>query len=237
MQKVLVLSANPQATDKLRLDQEFREIDEGLKRARYRDQFDLTSKWAVRERDFYRYMLEIQPQIVHFTGHGAAEEGIVLEDEAGKPFFLPTEQLAGLFKLFASKGVECVVLNSCFSQVQAKAINEHIPYVIGMNRAIGDRAAIKFAVAFYDALGAGEEVKFAFDLGCIQLIGLKEHETPVLLEKPGTAPTLKPDLKPEQAAAPNASSSAQSNVNANLNFRDNEGQIVIGNHNAVNHQS
>jgi hypothetical protein len=49
-----------------------------------------------------------------------------------------------------------------------------------MNRAIGDKAAINFAVAFYDALAAGENVEFAFELGCSQLVGLKENQTPVL---------------------------------------------------------
>jgi hypothetical protein len=40
-----------------------------------------------------------------------------------------------------------VVLNGCYFEAQAKAIGQHIPYVIGMNQAIGDRAAIAFAVA------------------------------------------------------------------------------------------
>jgi hypothetical protein len=35
------------------------------------------------------------------------------------------------------------------SQVQAEAIAQYIPYVIGMNQAIGDKAAIEFAVGFY----------------------------------------------------------------------------------------
>lgn len=52
-----------------------------------------------------------------------------------------------------------------------------------MNRAIGDKAAINFAVAFYDALAAGEDVEFAFELGRSQLVGLKESQTPVLKVK------------------------------------------------------
>ena len=63
-----------------------------------------------------------------------------------------------MFKLFARKGVECVVLNACYSEVQAEAIHQHINHVIGMNRAIGDKAAINFTVAFYDGLAAGEDV-------------------------------------------------------------------------------
>jgi hypothetical protein len=49
----------------------------------------------------------------------------------------------------------------------------------GMSQTIGDSSAIAFAVAFYDALGAGEKVEFAFDLACSQLVD-KEFQTPVL---------------------------------------------------------
>lgn len=180
MKKILILAANPSNTDPLRLDKEVREIDEGLQRARHHEQFELISKWAVRSRDFYRYMLDIQPQIVHFSGHGGGEHGLVLQDDTGKADFLLTAQLAAMFKLFAGKGLECVMLNACYSEVQAKAISQYVDYVVGMNKAIGDRAAISFAVGFYDALGAGETVKFAYDLACSQIIGLREHETPVL---------------------------------------------------------
>lgn len=174
---ILVLAANPASTSRLRLDEEVREIDYVLK---HREQFRLVQKWAVRSRDFYRAILEYQPQIVHFFGHGTGVDGIVLEDETGQPAPLEKEALSRLFKLFAVKGVECVVLNACYSEEQAQAISQYIKYVIGMNQAIGDKAAIAFAVAFYDALGAGEEVQFAYNLGCAVLVGLKQDQTSVL---------------------------------------------------------
>jgi hypothetical protein len=177
---ILILAANPKTTSRLRLDEEIREIDNGLRVAKKREQFRLVQKWAVRQRDFYRAILECQPQIVHFCGHGTGNDGIVLEDENGQQAPLETEALSRLFKLFAVKGVECVVLNTCYSEKQAEAISQYIKYVIGMNKAIGDKAAIDFALAFYDALGAGEDVQFAYDLGCSQLVGLKEDNTPVL---------------------------------------------------------
>ena len=174
---ILILAANPKTTSRLRLDEEIREIDEGLKNS---NQFKLVQKWAVRQRDFYRAILEYKPQIIHFCGHSTGDDGIVLEDEIGQSVSMGTETLSRLFKLFAVKGVECVVLNACYSQVQAKAISQYIKYVIGMNKAIGDKAAINFAVAFYDALVAGENVQFAYDLGCSQLVELNEDSTPVL---------------------------------------------------------
>ena len=184
IRKILVLAANPKGSSELRLGEEVREIDEGLKRSRHREQFELTSKWALRIRDFYRYMLDIQPQIAHFSGHGTGEDGVALEDEIGQVTLLQANALAGMFKLFASKGLECVLLNACHSEVQAKLISQYIPYVIGMNKAIGDKSAIAFSVAFYDALGAGEGYDFAFELGRSQLVGLKESETPVFLYNP-----------------------------------------------------
>lgn len=181
---ILLLAANPKGTTPLRLDEEVREIGEGLLRSRQREEFQLVQRWAVRPRDVQRAMLDKKPQIVHFSGHGAGEEGLVFEDEVGQPKLVPGSALADLFRIFAQRGVECVVLNGCYSQVQAEAIVQHIPYVVGMKRAIGDTAAIAFAVGFYDALGAGETIEFAYELGCnaIQMQGITEHLTPVLFK-------------------------------------------------------
>ena len=44
--------------------------------------------------------------------------------------------------------------------------------------------AIAFAVVFYNALGAGEIVEFAFNLGRIELIRLKEDQILVLKTAP-----------------------------------------------------
>jgi hypothetical protein len=54
-----------------------------------------------------------------------------------------------------------------------------------MKESIGDVSAIKFSVGFYDALGAGESVDSAYELGCnaIQLYGLTGHLTPILKKK------------------------------------------------------
>ncbi|MDZ7963275.1 MAG: CHAT domain-containing protein [Aulosira sp. DedQUE10] len=177
---ILILAANPTSTARLRLDEEVREIEEGLRRANKREQFKLEQKWAVRPRDFYRAILDYQPYIVHFCGHGAGVDGIVLEDEVGQPALVSADALAGMFEVFAQNGVECAVLNACFSKVQAELISQHINYVIGMSQAIGDKAAINFAVAFYDAIAAGQDVELAFKLGCSQLIGLGENLTPEL---------------------------------------------------------
>ncbi|MGB3760293.1 MAG: CHAT domain-containing protein, partial [Rivularia sp. (in: cyanobacteria)] len=181
---ILILASNPKNTSQLRLDEEVREIDAGLQRAKKRELFDLKQRWAVRYQEVYQSLLDFKPQIVHFSGHGSGNDGLFLEDEDGNLKLVDTEAIANLFDLF-SDTIECVVLNACYSEIQASAIAKYIPYVIGMNQAIGDKAAIKFATGFYNALGAGESVEFAYKLGCnvIQLDGIAEHLTPVLKKR------------------------------------------------------
>ena len=79
-----------------------------------------------------------------------ATRGILLEGQ-----LVDAEALAGLFRLFADT-IKCVVLNACYSAIQAKAIVRHVEFVVGMDKEIGDSAAIEFSTAFYDALGSGE---------------------------------------------------------------------------------
>jgi len=183
--KILILAANPVDTIRLRLDEEVREIQEGLQRSKYRSQFQIQSNPAVRLRDLRRALLDHEPQIVHFTGHGN-KEGLLVEDELGTAKRISSEALSGLFELFSDK-IECVILSACLSEPQADAISKHINYVIGMKDEIDDKAAIEFSVGFYDALGAGRSVEDAFKFGCNAVLqqfpDLSEHLIPVLKKK------------------------------------------------------
>jgi hypothetical protein len=183
VRKILFLAANPTDTGRLRLDKELREIAEGLKRSNERNKFELISNFAVRVEDLRRSLLDHSPRIVHFSGHGGVD-GIVVEDDQGQTFEVPSGALAGLFELCAGQ-IDCVILNACYSDVQADAIAEHIPYVIGMKSTISDDVAIEFAVGFYDALGAGKPIEDAFRFGrnAIALRNLPEDQTPVLKKK------------------------------------------------------
>lgn len=206
---ILVLAANPKGTNPLRLGEEVRKIQAGLERSQNRDRFRLEQRWAVTPTDVRRALLDCQPQIVHFSGHGVGvevpdeepasartlsvastaptePEGLLFEDEMGQPKLISAAAIADLFALFADQ-VECVVLNACYSATQADAIAQQIPYVVGMKRAISDKAAIEFAICFYDALLARRDLKFAYKLGCnaIQMEGISEQLTPVLKQKSG----------------------------------------------------
>ncbi len=178
---ILILAANPTNTSRLRLDEEVREITAALKRAKNRSGFEIVIGWATRVEDLHRALLEYQPTIVHFSGHGDGSNGLALENNFGQVQLVSTKPLARLFGLFQDT-ISCVLLNACYSKDQAEAIHQHIDYVVGMNRAIGDVAAIKFATGFYDALGAGRRIEDCFEVGCtlLDLLKIPEDSTPVL---------------------------------------------------------
>ena len=164
MKKILILAANPTNTNKLRLDEEVREIENAHRKAQNREEIEIISKWAVRVHDLRRELLYHKPNIVHFSGHGAGDDGLVLENQSGQKQLVSSKSLADLFKLFKDD-VECVVMNACYSEVQAEAIHQHINCVIGMNSKIGDKAAIEFATSFYDALTNARNYQDSFEFG------------------------------------------------------------------------
>lgn len=179
--KVLFLGTNPITTLRLKLDEEVKKIQMNLKLAKERDNIELRQEWAVTVDTLIQAILDESPDIVHFSGHGQ-QEGIILQDEIGEPKTINAKALADLFKLFKDS-VQCIVLNSCYSEVQAKAIKLHIPYVIGMKAGISDKASIAFSTGFYKAIGAGRDIPFAFELGitAIKLEGVSDDDIPVLL--------------------------------------------------------
>jgi AAA-like domain/CHAT domain len=182
--RILFLTAEPTDTSRLRLQQELREIQQRLQLANQRERFQLEYGLSARLGDVSQKILDFQPDIVHFSGHGASTGELCFENTFGQVQPVKPQALAALFELVANQ-VQCVLLNACHSVIQAEAIVQHIPFVIGMNTAIGDRAAIAFSVGFYKALGANHSPEKAFKFGCveIQLEGISEELTPVIRRK------------------------------------------------------
>jgi len=182
IRKILILAANPKLTSRLRLEEEARGINDGLKRSKFRNCFEINWEWAVRHRDIRQALLEYKPNFVHFTGHGK-DDGILIEDEMGIATQFPAKAFAELLKL-CSDHVECVILNACHTGRLAILINKYIDYVVGMKKEINDKAAIEFSIGFYDALGAGCTIEEAFEFGrtaiMVQPSNLPEYLIPIL---------------------------------------------------------
>jgi len=181
--KILFLAADPSDASRLRLGQELRDIREKLRIAKERGKYHLEQRESVRVGDITQAIFDVEPQIIHFSGHSTNQGELCFENEVGQIQPIEADALAAMFELLVEQ-VNCVLLNACYSEIQAEAIAKHIPYVIGMNDAIGDKAAIAFAVGFYKALAANHGIEKVYKFGCveIQLQGIAEHLKPVLYE-------------------------------------------------------
>jgi hypothetical protein len=183
---ILFLGANPSDTTRLALHREVREIEQRLRASEHRDAFRIEQAWAIRATDLQEQLLRHRPSIIHFSGHGSLAGELLLEDESGQAKPVTTAALGNLFRVLG-QDIRCVVLNACFSEAQARTIAEHVDSVVGMTAAVEDHSAIAFASAFYQALGYGEDVQTAFDLGCgqIALAGLGYANVPRLFVREG----------------------------------------------------
>ena len=181
--KILLLAANPTASPRLRIDEEVRAIEEKVRQSSLRDAVQVCSRWATRPGDLQKALLDEDPTVVHFSGHGGGTVGIVLHSEEGtEESLVSSEALAQLFTVL-KENIRLVVMNACYSVDQATAIAEKIDCVVGMGESIGDEGARVFAGAFYQGLGYGKSVQTAFDLGLneLRLMGFAEEEmVPVL---------------------------------------------------------
>lgn len=177
--KILFLSASPEASNRLRVDIEYREIKAELQQGEHRDRFELKTEMAVQLPTLTRALLMEKPQIVHFSGHGHSE-GLELEGATpAESYIIPNDKLRDLFRIFKDKyQMTCVALCSCYSEAQAQVISGLGLYVTGMSSAVGDKAAIEFSTGFYQALAAGESFETAFELGKIHMTN--DSNLPVL---------------------------------------------------------
>lgn len=213
--KILFLAANPAATTPLSLDEEVRGIEEKLRASELRDAFALISRWATRPDDLQRNLLELNPTIVHFSGHGSASGGLALHGVGDAMQVVAPEAIAGLFTVLRDS-VRVVFFNTCHSLALAEAVARTVDCVVGMSDEFGDQAARIFAAAFYRGLGFGRSVGEAFELGrsALRLAGIPEDQTPRLFVRHGVDPGGLYVLAPIPAgrAGPAASNDARPRV-------------------------
>lgn len=165
---------------RLLLDEEVREIQQKIRLSDHRDAVKLESRWALRSGDILQYMNELQPTIVHFSGHGTNQDELVLQDRKGDAVFISLASIVDTFALYDS--VRLVFFNTCHSYNQAAACTQYVDAAIGMNQEINDTAARVFSAQFYSAIGFGKSIPNAFKQAknALMLEGIPEDSTPEL---------------------------------------------------------
>ena len=168
---ILFLAANPDGTSSVDLAAECAAVERELKMTPGRDDFELRSKWAVTFDDLMRELNELQPTILHFSGHGNTS-GIVLHGSDGRAHSVAGDVLADMIESTGGSA-RVVVLNACFTDTQAESLAEVVGCAVGMTDTIADDAALAFSVAFYRALGNHCSAYRAFQQARVALAGYK----------------------------------------------------------------
>jgi hypothetical protein len=183
---VLFMASNPIGSMPLRLDEEVRSIQEMIRKSEYRDSVKFETRWAARPMDVLQAINELNPDVIHFSGHGSDTDELVLQDAEGSPKFVSKEAIVQTMMTSSDK-IRLVFFNTCFSYGQAEAVVQHIEAAIGMNTSIGDEAARIFAAQFYSAIGFGYSLEKAFEQAksALLLEGIAEEKTPELCVKEG----------------------------------------------------
>jgi hypothetical protein len=117
---------------------------------------------------------------------GQQQYGLYFQGPDGRPQFVSARAIEETFGA-AGSSVRLVVLNACYSDVQADALLAHVDCVVGMRGAIRDEAARHFAVGFYGGLGEQYSVAAAHKQGraAISLEGLADNDRPQLKARAG----------------------------------------------------
>jgi hypothetical protein len=209
---ILFVGANPRGTSSLALAEESAAIEAALGSSSARDDFDFLWKGAVSIDTLMQHVADLQPTVLHFSGHGSggsdtlvvdepqprlqtqrdvvgwASAGIQLQDEQRKPQLVPARALRQMI-WSAAQSVHLVVLNACFSDPVADELRRVVDCVVGMRGAINDEAALVFSKHFYRVLGNRGTIKNAVEQAVAALAGrqLPDEHLPVLRTRDGVS--------------------------------------------------
>jgi predicted nucleic acid-binding Zn-ribbon protein len=186
---VLFFATNPKDTNRLRLDEEVRTIQEMIRKSQHRDSITFESRWAVRPMDILQAINELNPDVIHFSGHGTDTSELVLENADGTAKLVTKEAITQTIMTSSDK-IRLMFFNACFSQEQAQTVVAYVDAAIGMTTSISDIGACAFAAQFYSSLGFGLSLQKSFEQakGALMLENPQEKDTPELFVKEGLNP-------------------------------------------------
>jgi tetratricopeptide (TPR) repeat protein len=192
VKKILMLSANPENPVTRSRRKEISEITSALNRAavarweqgknptRFKPHDGLNIKASISQE-----LSTIEPYIVHISGSASGIEGLILEGNSGRATSEKSEKLiANLFQDHV-ESIQCIILNGCYSDVQAREIVQHIEFVIGISQDLEESKVIKFLDDFYFYIGSERTIEDSYQRSYSRLngTGIQKNLMPILLDK------------------------------------------------------
>jgi hypothetical protein len=205
---ILFLASNPSGTTRLALEEECAGIERELRLTSSHHELEFRSRWAVTIDEMMHHLNELEPTVVHFSGHGnrteltvpdtlcrehrvrrdivPASESIELADEHRRLRHVTASALTRMIGS-AAPSARLVVLNVGFSAVTARSLCRVVDCVVGMNGAIGHSAAHSFVMSFYRAIGYRRSVGNAMEQAVATLAAKQfpDEHIPVCVTRDG----------------------------------------------------
>jgi hypothetical protein len=163
--RILFLGANPSADTRLALTREVAEIREWIRYGAASRDCHIEERWETQVDRLHLPILEVEPDIVHFSCHNNDAGQLVFHGPGGEATTASIETVTNVFRFLAGY-VRCVVLSACYSEKPTRLISEHIDVVIGIPGTLREKDAIRFAGSFYGTLCLGAHLQDAFELAC-----------------------------------------------------------------------
>lgn len=169
--KVLFMTANPKDTQAIQLTKEYKEVETLQHVMDKKERYTVKLVPNTSTQEFMQRIMAEQPRILHFSGHGTGQAGLIFHDSNDNAQFANSQALGAMFAVFQNTTkIDCVILNACYSLDQAQAIAQYVPFVIGTNQEVADNKAITFTRGFYTTCFAGMPYDQAFMAGKAQIL-------------------------------------------------------------------
>lgn len=146
---------------KLSLDKEARDIAESIQKSPDRDSINFVTKWATRTDDLFQYINEVNPTVIHFTGHGTEDGKLVFHDKYDNPKLVGIDAIIQMVNTITDD-LRLVVFSNCYSSSIAEGVVEYVEATIGMNTSVREDVATIFAAQLYSSIGFGYSLDKSF---------------------------------------------------------------------------
>lgn len=169
---VLFLGASPDGLSATRTDRELSALQRALAQRGSNERVELQCRPVIRPDELIAAVLETQPVVLHFGGHGTKDGHIVFESHDGEPAYIAPEVLCGLLEILgreARSPVRCAVLSACYAAGVVARLTSGAEAAVGPVDTMSNVAAVSFALGFYTALANGQSVATSVELGVLQM--------------------------------------------------------------------
>ena len=167
---ILFLGSNFKNEKVVRTEKEFERIREILKTTYFGKLVNLKYAFAVKRKSLGAIIDKINPQVIHFSGHGIHSVGPLFDeddDEFECNSIDMTENLANILFKFREK-IELVIFNICESTNIARQVAKFISFTVGAEGKTDDDSAIAFTKGFYEEWLNNDNIRKSVEKGNYQ---------------------------------------------------------------------